>query len=201
MSKNFKKLLSILTVLLLTISFLPLTKANAATTLGSRLLVGYWHNFDNGTGIIKLKDVSDKWDVLNVSFGETSSDRSVVEFTPCYNEADFIADVKLLQSKGKKVVLSIGGQNGIVLLPDAASKTKFVNSISNLVTKYGFDGLDIDLETGMVLNPGDTNFKSPTTPQITNLIAGIKDLSAKFGPGFVVSMAPETVYVQGGLGT
>ncbi|MGR6018982.1 hypothetical protein ACT7CU_12420 [Bacillus paranthracis] len=51
---------------------LPLApfQAQAANNLGSKLLVGYWHNFDNGTGIIKLRDVSPKWDVINVSFGK-----------------------------------------------------------------------------------------------------------------------------------
>ncbi len=64
---------------------LPLSpfQAQAANNLGSKLLVGYWHNFDNGTGIIKLKDVSPKWDVINVSFGETGGDRSTVEFFSC----------------------------------------------------------------------------------------------------------------------
>ena len=45
-------------------------QAQAANNLGSKLLIGYWHNFDNGTGIIKLRDVSPKWDVINVSFGK-----------------------------------------------------------------------------------------------------------------------------------
>ena len=104
---------------------LPLSpfQAQAANNLGSKLLVGYWHNFDNGTGIIKLKDVSPKWDVINVSFGETGGDRSTVEFSPVYGtDADFKSDISYLKSKGKKVVLSIGGQNGVVLLPDNAAR-------------------------------------------------------------------------------
>lgn len=199
MTKKCKRLLSIFTALFLILSVLPIMRASAAQNLGQRLLVGYWHNFDNGTGIINLKDVSSKWDVINIAFGETYNDRAVVEFTPCYNEAQFIADVQYLKSNGKKVVLSIGGQNGVVLLPDAAAKDKFVKSICGLVDKYGFDGLDIDLESGISLQASDTDFKNPKTPQIQNLISGVREISDKYGSNFVISMAPETAYVQGGI--
>ena len=67
-----------------------------------KLLVGYWHNFDNGTGIIKLREVSPKWDVINVSFGETGGDRSTVVFSPVYGtDAEFKSDISYLKSKGK----------------------------------------------------------------------------------------------------
>lgn len=68
MLNKFKFLLYFSNVLTSTV--IPF-QAQATNNLGSKLLVGYWHNFDNGTGIIKLKDVSPKWDVINVSFGET----------------------------------------------------------------------------------------------------------------------------------
>ncbi len=197
MLNKFKFFCCILVMFLL----LPLSpfQAQAANNLGSKLLVGYWHNFDNGTGIIKLKDVSPKWDVINVSFGETGGDRSTVELSPVYGtDADFKSDISYLKSKGKKVVLSIGGQNGVVLLPDNASKQRFINSIQSLIDKYGFDGIDIDLESGIYLNGNDTNFKNPTTPQIVNLISAIRTISDYYGPDFLLSMAPETAYVQGG---
>ena len=198
MTKKCKKLVSIFAAVLLFVSIIPIKAVSAAQSLGERLLVGYWHNFDNGTGIINLRDVSDKWDVINVAFGETYSDRAVVEFTPCYDEEQFISDVQYIKSKGKKVILSIGGQNGVVLLPDATAKEKFVKSICGLVDKYGFDGLDIDLESGISLQASDTDFKNPKTPQIVNLISGVREISDKYGSNFIISMAPELSYVQGG---
>ncbi|WP_242959767.1 glycosyl hydrolase family 18 protein [Clostridium paraputrificum] len=199
MTRKCKKLVSIFAAVLLFVSIIPIKAVSAAQSLGERLLVGYWHNFDNGTGIINLRDVSDKWDVINVAFGETYSDRAVVEFTPCYDEEQFISDVQYIKSKGKKVILSIGGQNGVVLLPDATAKEKFVKSICGLVDKYGFDGLDIDLESGISLQASDTDFKNPKTPQIVNLISGVREISDKYGSNFIISMAPETAYVQGGI--
>jgi chitinase len=43
---------------------------------GSRWLVGYWHNFDNGSGNIRLRNVSNNWNVINVSFAEPTSPTS-----------------------------------------------------------------------------------------------------------------------------
>ena len=80
---------------------------------------------------------------------------------PVYGtDAEFKSDISYLKSKGKKVVLSIGGQNGVVLLPDNAAKDRFINSIQSPIDKYGFDGIDIDLESGIYLNGNDTNFKT-----------------------------------------
>lgn len=75
-----------------------------------------------------------------------------------------------------------------------------MTSLTGLIDKYGFDGIDIDLEggSGMILQPGDTDLKNPTTPQIVNFIKIIKDLVKKYGDNFIISMAPELSYVQGG---
>ena len=71
MKKTLQKISAFCTMLLLLVSIIPASFASAEVVPAGKLLVGYWHNFDNGTGIINLRDVSSKWDVLNVSFGET----------------------------------------------------------------------------------------------------------------------------------
>ena len=166
----------------------------------AKLLVGYWHNFDNGIGIIKLPDISSDWDVVNVAFAETDVDYCTLIFTPCYGTIDqFKQDIQLLQNLGKKVVLSIGGQNGNVLLPTEDAKQKFIKSAVSLITQYGFNGLDIDLENGIILSGSDSDYKSPKSPQIVNLITAFKSIAASFSSSFILSMAPEIAYVQGGL--
>lgn len=80
-------------------------KAHAAVS--SKTIVGYWHNFDNGSGFIKLRDVSTKFDVINVSFAEPISGVSngTIGFTPyTYTDADFKSDVAYLQNQGKKLL-------------------------------------------------------------------------------------------------
>jgi len=169
-------------------------------SLGSKLLVGYWHNFDNGIGILPLSQVNPNWDVIDLSFGETASDYATVIFVPCYGTvASFILEIKGLQSQGKKVLLSLGGQNGVVTLSSNNATQTFINSIYVLVNQYGFDGIDIDLENGIILGAGDKDFTNPQAVQIINLIAAIKAIKANYGSNFIISMAPEIAYVQGGM--
>ncbi|WCR29849.1 glycosyl hydrolase family 18 protein [Paenibacillus thiaminolyticus] len=167
-----------------------------------KLLIGYWHNFDNGSTALKLRDVSPQYDVIHVAFAETvGADHSTLSFTP-YNAtvAEFRSDVAYLHSQGKKVLISIGGQNGSVELHSNQDVQNFVNSLASIIQTYGFDGLDIDLEGGSVsLGSGDTDYRHPTTPKIVNLIAAVRQLSDRVGPGFMLTMAPETAYVQGGI--
>ncbi|WP_397376551.1 fibronectin type III domain-containing protein [Paenibacillus sp. MER 180] len=180
---------------------LVLWAPQAQAAVSSKTIVGYWHNFDNGSGFIKLRDVSPKFDVINVSFAEPTSGvtNGTIGFTPYnYTDADFKADVAYLQSQGKKVIISIGGQNGQVQLPNAGARDNFVNSVIALIEKYGFNGLDVDFEGhSLYLNAGDSDFKNPTTPVIVNLIAALRTINNHFGTdNFYLTMAPETFFVQ-----
>lgn len=169
--------------------------------VSKRVLIGYWHNFDNGSTVLKLRDVSDKYDVINVAFAEpVGGDHATMGFVP-FNASveEFKSDIALLQSKGKKVLISIGGANGTVELTTEAAKQSFITSMTSIIQTYGFDGMDIDLEgSSLSLNAGDTDFRNPTTPKIKNLIEATQTITNTFGPSFILTMAPETAYVQGG---
>jgi ROK family protein len=43
---------------------------------------------------------------------------------------------------------------------------------------------------------GDSDFRNPTTPVIVNLISALRTLKARYGSRFVLTMAPETFFVQ-----
>ncbi|WP_211747456.1 glycosyl hydrolase family 18 protein [Paenibacillus sp. Marseille-Q4541] len=168
---------------------------------GSKWLIGYWHNFDNGSTNIRLRNVNPAYDIINVSFAEPISHGSgTLAFTP-YNASveEFKSDIAYLQSQGKKVLISMGGANGTIELTDATKKQQFEDSLKSIINTYGFNGLDIDLEgSSLSLNAGDTDFRNPTTPKIVNLINGVKAVKATFGANFMITAAPETAYVQGG---
>ncbi|MVN89455.1 chitinase [Deinococcus sp. HMF7620] len=180
-------------------------------TLPKHALFGYWHNFDNGSGYIRMKDVNPAWDVINLSFAENKPGgaEGEVAFVLCppqscgasaESEADFIAGIRAQQSKGKKVLISLGGANAHIQLNTAAARDNFVRTMGDIIARYGLNGLDIDLEGGsLALNPGDTDLNNPTTPAVLNLIGAVQSLKARFGSGFLLTMAPETAYVQGGL--
>ncbi len=175
--------------------------------LPAHALVGYLHSsFANGSGYTRMADVPDSWDVINLAFGEpTSVTSGDIRFSLCpvaecpnvESEAEFKAAIKAKQAAGKKVLISIGGQNGQVQLASTAARDAFVSSVSRIIDTYGLDGLDIDFEGhSLSLATGDTDFRSPTTPVIVNLISAVKSLKAKYGAGFVLTMAPETFFVQ-----
>ncbi|MEU6440611.1 glycoside hydrolase family 18 protein [Streptomyces sp. NPDC047046] len=175
--------------------------------LPAHALVGYLHaSFANGSGYTRMADVPDSWDVIDLAFGEpTSVTSGDIRFSLCpasecpgvETPAEFKAAIKAKQAAGKKVLISIGGQNGQVQLTTAAARDTFVSSVSKIIDEYGLDGLDIDFEGhSLSLNTGDTDFRNPTTPAIVNLISAVKTLKAKYGSGFVLTMAPETFFVQ-----
>jgi len=172
-------------------------------------LVGYLHTtFANGSGYTRLADVPESWDVIDLAFGEPTSVTSgdirfdrcpVTECPDVESDADFKAAIKTKQAAGKKVLISIGGQNGQVQLTTTAARDTFVASVSKIIDDYGLDGLDIDFEGhSLFLNANDTDFRNPTTPVIVNLISALKTLKAEYGSKFVLSAAPETFFVQNG---
>jgi len=171
-------------------------------TLPARVLVGYWHNFDNGSGFIKLRDVSTDWDVVNLAFGEpVAGSTSQIGFTPDVrtSAAEIQSDVQILHSRGKKVLLSVGGANGHVELRNATERQQFVDSVTSIIRQYGLDGLDVDFEGQSVhVNPGDADITNPTTPVIVNLIAALRQIRQNIGSNFILTMAPETFFVQVG---
>jgi chitinase len=179
------------------------------TGLPKHALIGYLHaSFANGSGYVRMADVPDAWDIIDLAFGEPTSPTSGdIRFTRCpvgecpnvESDEEFIAAIRAKQAQGKKVLISIGGQNGQVQLTTTAARDRFVQSVSAIIDRYGLDGLDVDFEGhSLYLNAGDTDFRNPTTPVIVNLISALKSLKAKYGQKFVLTMAPETFFVQVG---
>ncbi|MGN9813569.1 chitinase [Micromonospora sp. BQ11] len=168
----------------------PPTTPPPTTGLPKHILTGYWHNFDNPAVELRLRDTPAEYDVVAVAFADATATPGAVTFAVDpglstalggYSDADFSADVRTLQSRGKKVIISVGGETGRVAVNDAASATAFSNSVYALIQRYGFDGVDIDLENG--LNP-------------TYMAQALRALRAKVGSGLIIAMAPQTIDMQ-----
>jgi chitinase len=177
---------------------------NQDGNLPAHVLVGYLHNFDNGAARVRVATVSPDFDVINIAFATAApGSTSRIEFSvdPVLGTpTQFQSEVRSAQGQGKIANLSIGGANSPVLLNNDTDLANFVTSVSSLVQNYGFNGIDIDFEgNSLILNPGDTDFRNPTTPSVVNLISALHQLKAQFGPDFVISMAPETLFVQAGI--
>jgi chitinase len=165
--------------------------AVAAAALPSRELTGYWQNFVNGATNLRIRDVSAQYDLIVVSFAEATSqpggvgfalDPSLSSALGGYTKAQFIADIAAKKAAGANVIISVGGETGRVAVNDAASANNFANTMRSLITEYGFQGVDIDLENG--LNP-------------THMASALRQLRTAVGSGLIITMAPQTIDVQG----
>jgi chitinase len=204
-----KRIRSVIVRALICLFVLTVNSVNAqeqtAAPLCNKVIVGYWHSFDNKIStVVKLRNVPCFYNVINISFleGASPSDPTVVFRldTLIESEAELINDIKICKSRGQKILASIGGANGAIHLPDEAAKTKFINSLIGLIDKFGFEGLDIDIEGGAItLSGGDNDYKNPKTVVIKNLISALQTVKAKYGSNFWLTAAPEVAYVQGGI--
>ncbi|MFE0325658.1 chitinase [Streptomyces sp. NPDC058960] len=155
--------------------------------LPKHAVTGYWQNFNNGATVQRISDVPSQYDIIAVAFADATSTPGAVGFTldsaglGGYTVDQFKADVAGKKAAGKKVVVSVGGQNGTVSVNDATSATNFANSVYALMQTYGFDGVDIDLENGL---------------NATYMSQALRQLSSKAGSSLVITMAPQTIDMQ-----
>ncbi len=149
-------------------------------------VTGYWQNFDNGAAKQKIRDVQAAYDIIAVSFADSTTTPGQIVFNldPAVgyaSVADFKADIAAKKAAGKSVIISVGGEKGNVTINSDASATAFANSAYALFQEYGFNGIDIDLEHGI---------------NSTYLTKALRQLSALAGPKMVLTMAPQTIDMQ-----
>nr|WP_255430014.1 chitinase [Streptomonospora sp. PA3] len=153
-----------------------------------RWLTGYWHNFDNGSTTMPISEVPSAYNLIAVAFaGNKAGTPGGITFDVAggelggYTNQQFKEDVAAVQAEGRKVVLSIGGQNGHVDVTDSAEAANFADSAYALMQEFGFDGIDIDLEHGM---------------NARYMEEALRSLRAKAGSDLIITMAPQTIDFQ-----
>ncbi|MFE5631427.1 chitinase [Streptomyces sp. NPDC056543] len=162
------------------------TNPGPGPSVPKHALTGYWQNFNNGATVQKLRDVQAQYDIIAVSFADSTATPGQIVFNldPAVgyaSVADFKADVAAKKAAGKSVVISVGGEKGNVTINSDASATAFADSAYALMQEYGFNGVDIDLEHGI---------------NSTYLTKALRQLSAKAGSSMVLTMAPQTIDMQ-----
>ncbi|AQS39243.1 chitinase [Shewanella psychrophila] len=166
-------------------------------------LIGYWHDFVNPAGCpMPLKEISSKWDVIDIAFADNDrNSNGTVHFNlysgdihsscPALDASEFKQDMAALQAQGKIIVLSLGGAEGNITLNTDSDEANFVSSLTAIIAEWGFDGLDIDLESGSNLLHG--------TQIQARLPRALKQIETNMGGDMYLTMAPEHPYVQGGM--
>jgi chitinase len=152
--------------------------------------MGYWQDFTNGATPLTLADVPSSYNLVAVAFGTATTTPGQVAFSldPTlasdlggYTQQQFTSDIAALHSRGQKVILSVGGQDGAISVADATSAANFASSVYSVIKQYGFDGVDIDLENGV--NP-------------TYMASALEQLSSDVGSSLIITLAPQTVDTQ-----
>jgi chitinase len=171
-----------------------------------KVLQGYWENWDGssngvhpGLGWIPMNDsriAQHGYNVLMAAFPVIRSDGTVLwqDGMDAGVKVGTPADVCAAKAAGATVLMSIGGAAAGIDLSSSAVADKFVSTIVPILKQYNFDGIDIDIETGLV-GSGNINTLSASQANLERIIDGVL---AQMPSNFGLTMAPETAYVTGG---
>ncbi|MEE1841442.1 MULTISPECIES: chitinase [unclassified Streptomyces] len=171
-----------------------------------KVLQGYWENWDgasNGVhpplGWIPVTDgriAQHGYNVINAAFPVILSDGTVLWEDGMDSTVKVPTPAEMCQAKasGLTTLMSIGGAAAGIDLSSSAVADRFVETVVPILKKYNFDGIDIDIETGLT---GSGNINQLSASQ-SNLIRIIDGVLARMPSNFGLTMAPETAYVTGG---
>lgn len=200
-----------------TVSKQPTQQANS---LPNPCLIGYLHNWDdaaNGYPYIQLDQVNPKYNVINYAFANTNGNGTKgnislildpsVDANASTRTATFISKMQIVQSQGRKVLLSIGGAvnaGGLIHLATIADRDAFIASTNSILNTYPFDGIDINMEDTCFIFANQTtgNVNASASPSIDNFIFAIKSIMSNYrtirNKKMLLTFAPERAAVSGG---
>ncbi|MET9584816.1 chitinase [Streptomyces sp. NPDC006539] len=171
-----------------------------------KVLQGYWENWDgaaNGVhpplGWIPITDsriTAHGYNVINAAFPVIRSNGTVLWEDGMDSTVKVPTPAEMCQAKasGLTTLLSIGGATAGIDLSSSAVADRFVDTVVPILQTYNFDGIDIDIETGLT-GSGDINQLSTSQANLIRIIDGVL---ARMPADFGLTMAPETAYVTGG---
>lgn len=161
-------------------------------SLPSKVVAGYWPT-DSPSGST-LGNVHANYNVIYVAFAKgvdtTSGSLQLSDLTQ--SDASFRTDIAAKQAAGVKVILSIGGSDDVYGNPSPGGiqyelttltqQNNAISSLDALISDYGFDGIDIDLECP------DSGVYLFTVARMANVVNALKVTY----PSLIVTMAPES---------
>ncbi|KAI1175785.1 chitinase 18-15 [Nemania sp. FL0916] len=187
----------------------PASAQSTCATKGKpsgKVLQGYWENWDGssngvhpGFGWTPINNpvIQDHgYNVIQAAFPVILSDGTVLWEDGMDVGVKVATPTEMCAAKaaGATILLSIGGATAGIDLSSSSVADKFVSTIVPILKQYNFDGIDIDIETGLT---GSGSITTLSTSQ-SNLIRIIDGVLAQMPSNFGLTMAPETAYVTGG---
>lgn len=176
----------------------------AASQIPNPVLIGYFHNWQDASApYIQLDQIDPRYKLIDVAFAipQAGTDYKMQFVPDQVTIPTFIAQIQTLHTQGRKVIISLGGATAPITLNNTLERDTFVNTITNIINTYGFDGIDIDFEGSSLLVTGGT-ISNPIDQPIIHLINAVKQIMANYqalnNQKMILTMAPETAFVQGG---
>ncbi len=155
---------------------------------GSKVLSIFWCGFSgNYCGQSTTDDVNAKATHVIMAFANSNADGSISTDTMP------TALISGWHATGKKVLISVGGQNGNwdVIFSSSTNQQNFITSVINTIKNAGIDGVDLDIEAYAT---------APTT--VATVINNLRtQMDAQFGtnPRKLIIVSPEDVTIYQGL--
>ncbi len=183
----------------------PLTLA-AATKQGDRVNATYWCAWGGNTSYsvegkqiqsnpVDMDAVDSCYNVIIVAFIVTDDSGNYIlalknpgsQGSSYYTEQQVKDMIARAKEQGRKVIVSLGGQFFKVSMKTQDDVTTFSTQTRNIVDAYGFEGIDLDLETD-ALSGIDPALMAQA---VMDVVSHYRDL----GQDFWLTAAPEWCYI------
>jgi len=171
---------------ILSFSFI-FSSAKPVTSLKSKAIIGYWGSAADKPQLSQLPQALQYgYNVVCLAFGDSLTPDGGFQIHTNLGSVptkSWISNQAGVNDDSWQYLLSFGGQNaaGPYITDIDAYVTGFMTNFEKAHVNYGFDGIDIDIETGM------------TTPLLKALRQIFTQLHQQ---GFVISMAPQPLNID-----
>lgn len=168
-------------------------------------LLGYFHNWNFAPApYLPLNQVPSDYNLIAVAFAlPTGGTDYRISFIPeVVSPSQFRQQMQSVQSQGRKIILSVGGATAPIVLNNTLERDSFVASLNRILIEYPFDGIDLNLEGASLQVSQSSSIQNPTDTPILMMTGAVRQLMSDFrtrnNRRMLLTMAPETAYVQGG---
>jgi len=171
-------------ILMILLAEQRLYKVKSITDKDKSVLCGFWFEWEPR---VDLTMIPKEYNMICVTLMENNT---IPTFTPKFlNDEYFINSIKKLRQEGRDVLVSIGGASPEIAITQE-EKSAFKNELLAALEKYGFNGVNIDLE-------GESVKAADNQTIIPEVLREIKDYYRSQGKDLVITMSPEFVDLRG----
>ena len=148
------------------------------------VFAGYWFQWNPRINIATMP----WYNIFIVAFMDIG-ENGIPTFKPLFmTDEQFIATVDMLKCQGREALISLGGAGYYIAL-SKADKQAFINEMIRIIDKYGFTGIDIDLED-------DAMTAADNQTVVPEALIELKNYYLKQGKYLMITMAPEFPYLR-----